>query len=62
MRIVIGWVVGFLAVRFVLLAGKDMLHAPALERSNYRGRTLAMAGGLSLVMAVLIVEAGRSAL
>ncbi|MGZ4689648.1 MAG: hypothetical protein ACXVJW_15130 [Acidimicrobiia bacterium] len=62
MSIVIGWVVGFLAVRFVLLAGKDMLHAPALERSNYRGRTLATAGGLSLVMAVLIVEAGRSAL
>ncbi|MGZ6967080.1 MAG: hypothetical protein ACXVKN_05030 [Acidimicrobiia bacterium] len=62
MSIVIGWVVGFLAVRFVLLAGKDMLHAPALERSNYRGRTLATAGGLFLVMAVLIVEAGRSAL
>ncbi|MGZ6994659.1 MAG: hypothetical protein ACXVIM_05565 [Acidimicrobiia bacterium] len=62
MSIVIGWVVGFLAVRFVLLAGKDMLHAPALERSNYRGRTLATAGGLSLVMAVLIVEAGRAAL
>ena len=60
--VVLGWVVGFLAVRFVLLAGHDMLHAPALERENYRGRTLVTAGGLFLVMAVLIVEAGRSTL
>ena len=62
MGVLIGWVVGFLAVRFVLLAGHDMLHAPALERLNYRGRRLVTAGGLFLVMAVLIVEAGRSAL
>jgi UDP-GlcNAc:undecaprenyl-phosphate GlcNAc-1-phosphate transferase len=61
-EVLIGWVVGFLAVRFVLLAGGDMLRAPALERLNYRGRKLVTAGGLFLVMAVLIVEAGRSAL
>jgi UDP-GlcNAc:undecaprenyl-phosphate/decaprenyl-phosphate GlcNAc-1-phosphate transferase len=58
----IGLIVGFLAVRFVLLAGHDMLHAPVLERLNYRGRTLITAGGLFLIMAVLVVEAGRSAL
>ncbi len=62
MGVLIGWVVGFLAVRFVLLAGHDMLHVPALERLNYRGRRLVTAGGLYLVMAVLIIEAGRSAL
>jgi len=62
MGVVLGWVVGFLAVRFVLLAGHDMLHAPVLERQNYRGRTLITAGGLFLVMAILIVEAGRSTL
>ncbi len=62
MGVLIGWVVGFLAVRFVLLAGHDMLHVPALERLNYRGRRLITAGGLYLVMAVLIIEAGRSAL
>jgi UDP-N-acetylmuramyl pentapeptide phosphotransferase/UDP-N-acetylglucosamine-1-phosphate transferase len=62
MAVLIGWVVGFLAVRFVLLAGRDLLHAPVLARENYRGRTLATAGGLFLVMAVLVVEAGRSGL
>jgi UDP-N-acetylmuramyl pentapeptide phosphotransferase/UDP-N-acetylglucosamine-1-phosphate transferase len=60
--VVLGWVVGFLAVRFVLVAGHDMLRAPVLERENYRGRTLITAGGLFLVMGVLIVEAGRSTL
>ena len=62
MGVVIGWVVGFLAVRFVLLAGHDMFHVPVLERLNYRGRTLITAGGLYLVIAVLVVEAGRSTL
>jgi UDP-GlcNAc:undecaprenyl-phosphate GlcNAc-1-phosphate transferase len=60
--VLIGWIVGFLAVRFVLLAGHDMLHVPALQRLNYRSRKLVTAGGLYLVMAVLIIEAGRSAL
>jgi UDP-N-acetylmuramyl pentapeptide phosphotransferase/UDP-N-acetylglucosamine-1-phosphate transferase len=60
--LVLGWVVGFLAVRFVLVAGHDMLHAPVLERQNYRNRTLVTAGGLFLVMGVLVVEAGRSTL
>jgi UDP-N-acetylmuramyl pentapeptide phosphotransferase/UDP-N-acetylglucosamine-1-phosphate transferase len=60
--VVIGWVVGFLAVRFVLLAGGDMLRSPALARLNYRGAVLATAGGLFVVMAVLLVEAGRAGL
>jgi UDP-N-acetylmuramyl pentapeptide phosphotransferase/UDP-N-acetylglucosamine-1-phosphate transferase len=60
--VIIGWVVGFLAVRFVLLAGHEMFHVPVLERLNYRSRTLVTAGGLYLVIAILVVEAGRSAL
>ena len=36
--------------------------APALERVNYRGRIVFTAAGLFLVMAVLVVEAGRSGL
>jgi UDP-N-acetylmuramyl pentapeptide phosphotransferase/UDP-N-acetylglucosamine-1-phosphate transferase len=60
--VVIGWIVGFLAVRFVLLAGGDMLRSPALARLNYRGAVLATAGGLFVVMAVLLVEAGRAGL
>lgn len=62
MAVVLGWIVGFIAVRFMLLTGRDMLASPTLARENYRGRTLATAGGLFLVMAVLLVEAGRSGL
>lgn len=62
MGLLLGWIVGFLAVRFVLLAGEDMLHSPVLERVNYHGRAIATAAGLFLVTAVLVVEAGRSTL
>lgn len=62
MGVLLGWIVGFLAVRFVLLAGRDMLRSPVLERVNYHGRAIATAGGLFLVTAVLVVEAGRSTL
>lgn len=62
MTVALGFVVGFLALRFVLLAGRDMLHAPVLERVNFRGARIATAGGLFIVMAVLFVEAGRSVL
>ncbi|MBM3675405.1 MAG: hypothetical protein FJW88_10740 [Actinobacteria bacterium] len=62
MTVALGFVVGFLALRFVLLAGRDMLHARVLERVNFRGARIATAGGLFIVMAVLLVEAGRSVL
>jgi UDP-N-acetylmuramyl pentapeptide phosphotransferase/UDP-N-acetylglucosamine-1-phosphate transferase len=60
--VVLGLVVGFLAVRFVLISGRDMLAAPALSRENYRGHVLPTSAGVVLVMAVLLVEAGRSTL
>jgi UDP-N-acetylmuramyl pentapeptide phosphotransferase/UDP-N-acetylglucosamine-1-phosphate transferase len=60
--VVVAWVVGFLAVRFLLISGREMVEAPALERVNYRGRVVFTAAGLLIAMAVLIVEAGRSGL
>jgi UDP-GlcNAc:undecaprenyl-phosphate/decaprenyl-phosphate GlcNAc-1-phosphate transferase len=62
MSVVIAFVVGVLAVRFLLLAGRDMLASPVLARVNYRGRPLPTAAGLFAVLAVLTVEAGRATL
>lgn len=52
------------AVAAVLLerAATPVLGAPALRRRNYRDHELATAGGLVIVLAVLVVEAGRTAL
>jgi UDP-N-acetylmuramyl pentapeptide phosphotransferase/UDP-N-acetylglucosamine-1-phosphate transferase len=51
------------AVAAVLLerAAAPVLGVPALRRANYRGHELATAGGLVIVLAVLVVEAGRTA-
>lgn len=62
MAVVVALLVGFLAVRVLMMTGRELLHAPPLERENYRGRTVFTAAGLFLVMAVLVVEAGRSGL
>ncbi len=62
MAVLLAWVVGFLAVRFLIRTGHEMWFAPALARENFRGRTVFTAAGLILVMAVLVVEAGRSGL
>ncbi len=62
MVVVLGWIVGFLAVRFLLISGRDLMTAPALERVNYRGRIVATAAGIMIVIALLVVEAGRSGL
>jgi len=43
-------------------AAAPVLAAPALQRENYRGRRLATAGGIVIVLAVLVVEAARTAL
>ncbi|MGZ4677727.1 MAG: hypothetical protein ACXVJ7_15475 [Acidimicrobiia bacterium] len=62
MAVVAGWIVGFLAVRFLMISGRELVEADALRRENFRGRTVFTGAGLLLVMAVLIVEAGRSGL
>jgi len=43
-------------------AAAPVLAAPALQRENYRGRRLATAGGIVIVLAVLVVEAARTTL
>src|SRR4029077_12794478 len=60
--VVVAWIVGVLAARFLLVSGRELVEAPALERVNYRGRVIFTAAGLVIVMAVLIVEAARSGL
>ena len=62
MTIVVALVVGFVAVRFLVVAAHQVLDAPALQRENYRGKTIPVVGGVLLVSAVLIVEAGRATL
>lgn len=53
---------GAVATLLLERASAPVLSAPALRRSNYRGHELATAGGLVIVLAVLVVEAARTAL
>ncbi len=62
MSVVIAFVVGLLAVRFMVMTGHAMLASPVLRRTNFRGRALPTAAGIFAVLAVLAIEAGRSAL
>ncbi len=62
MIVVLAFVVGLLAVRFIVVAGGDILSAPPLRRRNHRDRMIPTAAGIFAVLAVLLVEAGRSAL
>ena len=50
---------GFAVVRLLTVAAPDLLRAPALARVNFRGAPLPTAGGLLVVLAVLVVEGGR---
>ena len=60
MSVLLGLVVGVLAVRFIILAGRDILAAPVLQRRNYRDRIIPTAAGVFAVLAVLTIEAGRA--
>ncbi|MFN8036089.1 MAG: hypothetical protein U0V73_09165 [Acidimicrobiia bacterium] len=60
MRVAVALMVGFLAVRFLRVAAVDFLAADALQRENYRGRRIPTAAGVLVVLAVLMVEAGRA--
>lgn len=59
MSVVIGLVVGFLAVRFVRLAAHELLDSVVLRRPNYRERYLPVAGGVLMAAALVLVEGGR---
>jgi UDP-GlcNAc:undecaprenyl-phosphate/decaprenyl-phosphate GlcNAc-1-phosphate transferase len=53
---------GVAAALLLERAAGEVLAAPTLQRRNYRDHELATAGGLVIVLAVLVVEAGRTAL
>jgi UDP-N-acetylmuramyl pentapeptide phosphotransferase/UDP-N-acetylglucosamine-1-phosphate transferase len=60
MSVVVGLVVGVLAVRLLVATALDLLRTPALERPNHRGRLIPTAAGALAVLAVVLVEGGRS--
>ncbi len=60
--VVVAFLVGLVTVRFLRMVSGDILSSPALERSNYRGHRLATAGGLFIILTVLVIDAGRSVL
>jgi UDP-N-acetylmuramyl pentapeptide phosphotransferase/UDP-N-acetylglucosamine-1-phosphate transferase len=53
---------GIAAALLLERASAPVLGAPALRRVNYRGHELATAGGIVIVLAVLVVEGARTAL
>ena len=62
MIVILGLLVGLLTVRVLVIGGRDVLDAPALQRRNFRNRPLPTAAGLLVVIAALVVEAGRGTL
>jgi UDP-N-acetylmuramyl pentapeptide phosphotransferase/UDP-N-acetylglucosamine-1-phosphate transferase len=54
--------VGLVTVRFLRMVSGGILASPALARRNYRDVVIPTAGGLFIVLTVLIVEAGRAVL
>jgi UDP-N-acetylmuramyl pentapeptide phosphotransferase/UDP-N-acetylglucosamine-1-phosphate transferase len=61
----VAWVLllaGGAAAALLLERASVVLASPVLQRTNYRGRSVATAGGLVIVLAVLVVEAARTAL
>jgi UDP-N-acetylmuramyl pentapeptide phosphotransferase/UDP-N-acetylglucosamine-1-phosphate transferase len=62
MNVVLGLVVGALTVQLLRVGASGMLRSPVLQRPNYRNHLLPTGGGILIVMAVLVVEAGRAGL
>ena len=62
MTAIVAFLVGLVTVRFLRTVSADILASPALERTNYRGHILPTAGGLFIILSVLVIDAGRSVL
>jgi UDP-N-acetylmuramyl pentapeptide phosphotransferase/UDP-N-acetylglucosamine-1-phosphate transferase len=60
--VVVAFLVGLVTVRFLRMVSGEILASPALERTNYRGHALATAGGLFIILTLLVIDAGRSVL
>jgi UDP-GlcNAc:undecaprenyl-phosphate GlcNAc-1-phosphate transferase len=57
--VALGFVVGAGMATLILLAVPDLLRAPALLHSNHRGSHLPTAGGVIVVLSVVLVEGAR---
>jgi len=62
LSVIVAILVGVVTVLFLRIAGGEMLAMPALSRTNYRGLPLPTAAGILIVLAVLVIEAGRAIL
>ena len=62
MTVIVALAVGLVTVRFLRIVSGEILSSPALERQNYRGHLLPTAGGLFIVLTVLVIDAGRAVL
>ena len=62
MKVLLAVVVGFATVRYLAIAGRDTLRVPVLLRENYRRVVVPTAGGILIIAAALVIEAGRSTL
>jgi UDP-GlcNAc:undecaprenyl-phosphate/decaprenyl-phosphate GlcNAc-1-phosphate transferase len=60
MSVLLGVVVGVLTVRLLVGAGAELLGSSVLERENRAGRTVPTAMGLIAIVAVVLIEGGRS--
>jgi UDP-GlcNAc:undecaprenyl-phosphate/decaprenyl-phosphate GlcNAc-1-phosphate transferase len=58
--VVVGLLVGWVTIRCLRIGAVGMLAAPTLQRENVRGRQVPTGGGVLVVLAVLVVEAGRA--
>lgn len=59
MNIAIAFVVGFLAVRLVRIAGRAFLDAESLQRENVHGRMVPTGAGVLLAVGLVVIEGGR---
>lgn len=59
MNIAIAFVVGFLAVRLVRIAGRAFLDAASLQRENVHGRMVPTGAGVLLAVGLVVIEGGR---
>ncbi|HEX6310360.1 MAG TPA: hypothetical protein VF152_01895 [Acidimicrobiia bacterium] len=62
MTVLVALAAGALTAVLLWYVTIDMLAIPALARSNYRDRVVPTAGGLLVVLAVLVLEGGRAVL
>jgi UDP-N-acetylmuramyl pentapeptide phosphotransferase/UDP-N-acetylglucosamine-1-phosphate transferase len=61
MKVVLGLVVGAVTVQFLKHGAGRMLASPTMQRANYRDHRLPTGGGVLIVIALLVIEAGRAA-